>query len=100
MTATAPTDLDELDARVVIQALAQVLDQKRKLPDIPAHCSLANQLWSPEDVAGFLRVRPRTVVDKIQFRDGFPKPVRIPSDNRGHLRWWAQEVVTWMRQYG
>lgn len=50
-------------------------------------------LWDAKKVGDFLGVKPRTVVEKYQVRDDFPKPYRTPR-----LRWDAEEVEKWVKR--
>lgn len=74
----------------VLEKLVQYLEQ----PAIP----LDKQWWDRKSVAAYLKVSLDTV-DRIKFKDGFPKAARLPSDRGlGPLRWPAKEVMQWMER--
>jgi predicted DNA-binding transcriptional regulator AlpA len=49
-------------------------------------------LWSMEEVAQYMGLRPRTVRENIACRPDFPKPTRLSNS----LRWYAAEVAEWV----
>jgi predicted DNA-binding transcriptional regulator AlpA len=51
------------------------------------------KLWTKEQVADFLQLSPRTVAEKYQIREDFPKPFRCPR-----LRWDADEIERWVKK--
>lgn len=62
----------------------------------------SEQLWDAEDCAAYLRCTARQVTDRYSAHPSFPEPVRLPTDNangRGHPRWYAVEVIAWVRQW-
>lgn len=49
-------------------------------------------LWTPDQIAEYLSVSPRTVAEKYAPRPDFPRALRPGG---GHPRWLAHEVCTW-----
>ncbi len=58
---------------------------------------ITEQLWTAEDVAAYLRLAPRVVVERVRYAPGFPRPVRVTGP-RGKLTWVPQEVRAWAMQ--
>lgn len=57
-------------------------------------------LWDAADCAGYLKVSRKHFVDRIANIPGFPKRVQLPTaeGRRGHPRWFAKEVVAWLKK--
>jgi len=57
---------------------------------------LNRAIWSPDDVAEYLRVAKRTVVAHYSKQPDFPEAIQLPSKGKnGQLRWRAAEVMKW-----
>jgi predicted DNA-binding transcriptional regulator AlpA len=54
-------------------------------------------LWTAKDVAAYLKVKPRQVLERYARLTGFPKAIRLPSPSggHGHPRWKAKEIAAW-----
>lgn len=73
-----------------IQQLEKVI--RNLTPTVP----LNRAIWSPDDVAEYLRVAKRTVVEHYSKQPDFPKAIQLPSKGKnGQLRWKAAEVIKW-----
>lgn len=58
-----------------------------------------DRLWTPDDVAAFLRVTKRQVSERYSKRHDFPRCVRLPSDRGGgHMRWFPEEIIQWAQK--
>lgn len=57
-------------------------------------------LWDAQDCANYMKVSRRHFVDRIANSPGFPKRVQLPTaeGRRGHPRWFAKEVVKWLKK--
>lgn len=52
------------------------------------------QLWNADQVAQFLNVKPRTVLEKFRNNPKFPKPYKI---NGRVVRWDADEIISFIK---
>lgn len=54
-------------------------------------------LWKAEEVAAYLQVSPRQVVERLSKRPGFPPPIVMPTDTgeAGRMRWDREKVIAW-----
>jgi predicted DNA-binding transcriptional regulator AlpA len=74
-----------------IESLAEAI--RNLAPTVP----LNRAIWSPDDVADYLRVARRTVAEKYANDPKFPRPIRLNvTGNRGMLRWKASEIMAWV----
>lgn len=66
-------------------------------PQIP----ITVDLWSAKEVAAYLKVTPRHVLERYAIMPGFPAPIRLPSPSGGigHPRWKAKEIITWAERH-
>jgi len=57
-------------------------------------------LWSAEEVAEYLKVSRRQVVERLAKRQGFPTPIVMPTDTgeAGRLRWDREKIIAWACQ--
>lgn len=88
-TETTTHDLIDLLAAAIANHTA------RRIP-------IAFDLWSPAEIASFLKVSVAQVVDRYVKLQGFPKPIRLPTSGargRGHARYKAIEVIAWAEHY-
>jgi predicted DNA-binding transcriptional regulator AlpA len=53
------------------------------------------QWWDAGAVAAFLAVGARQVVERMQFREGFPKPLRVGTARNYVYRWRSDEIAAW-----
>jgi hypothetical protein len=66
-------------------------------PAIP----LKIDLWGAKQIAAYLKVSPRHVLERYTLLPGFPTPIRLPSatGKRGNPRWKACEIISWAESY-
>jgi hypothetical protein len=82
--------LDELLNRLTAALAAQAK------PQIP----VTIDLWRAREVAAYLKVTPRHVLERYAIMPGFPAPIRLPSPSGiGHPRWKAKEIIAWTERY-
>lgn len=55
-----------------------------------------SRLWTSADVAQYVGLSERVVVERLQHQPGFPRPVR-PLGPRSHPRWLPHDVIEWAR---
>lgn len=59
----------------------------------------ADELWTTEDIAAYLKLAPDTTERRVVTRPEFPAPLQpCPTGKRAAKRWFASEVITWARQ--
>lgn len=56
---------------------------------------MKTEIWTQEQVAAFLHVKPTTVRDKYAYHNNFPKFFRIGDGKNAPKRWLADEVIQW-----
>ena len=80
----------------LIDQLASAL-AARIAPAIP----LEIDLWSAAEIAAYLKVNRRQVLERYAPLPDFPNAIRLPNTEggRGQPRWPAQEVITWANKY-
>ena len=82
---------DQLTADIPIADLAAAIADRLR-PRLP----LSIELWSATDIAQYLKVGRRQVLERYAVLPGFPTPIRLPSDSgRGGYRWRAAQIVAW-----
>lgn len=79
-----------------IDRLAAALS-KHIIRPIPIHV----ELWSAAEIAAYLKVSPRQVIDRYSKLPDFPRAIRLPSlsGGCGHPRWKASDVIAWSQKY-
>jgi predicted DNA-binding transcriptional regulator AlpA len=73
------------------QDVSQILGDRlaRKIP-------IEHELWDGEQMAEYLKVSKRQVLERYAAQPGFPRAIRLPSDNgNGQRRWKAKEIIAW-----
>jgi hypothetical protein len=55
-------------------------------------------LWDADDVAAYLRVERRYVLERLAPRTDWPKAIRLTDGPKGGARWRAREVVAWAQK--
>lgn len=75
------------------ERLIEVLEQIVGRPQIPVQIDL----WSKDEIAAYLKLRPRTVRERTTKLPGFPQAIYLPTSGkgRGHPLWKAKEVIDW-----
>ena len=77
---------------VKIVGLVGLLERMANRPQIP----ISIDLWSKDEIAAYLKLRPRTVRERTTKLPGFPQAIYLPSGKgRGHPLWKAKEVIEW-----
>lgn len=68
---------------------------------LPQPIPLSVKLWSAQNIADYLGVSKRQVMERIAPHPKFPAPIRLPSveATRGNPRWKAIEVIAWTESY-
>jgi hypothetical protein len=89
MTDQKPEDQTELVA--ALKALVLQLSTPRVMP--------ADELWTAEDIAAYLKLAVDTTERRVVTRPDFPAPLQpCLTGVRAAKRWFAAEVITWARQ--
>lgn len=76
--------------------------QVKLLEDIAALLRNQNQvpwehvLWSVDDIAAYLKVKPRTVSESYACQPGFPSPTKPGG---GYSLYYAHEIVDWVASH-
>lgn len=85
-----------------VMATDDIAELARKIaelanPSIP----LRVDLWGAKQIAAYLKVSPRQVLERYALLSGFPLPIRLPSatGKRGNPRWKAWEVIQWVESH-
>lgn len=68
---------------------------------MPRRIPLAVDLWGVAEIAAYLKVDSRHIVDRYASLPGFPAAIRLPSQGRGrgHPRWKAAEIIKWVESH-
>lgn len=58
-------------------------------------------LWSSKECASYLHVSEPHFMNRIAKGATFPAPIKLPSETgkRAHSRWFAVEVIEWVKQH-
>lgn len=80
------TDLEQL--LPTLERLAAALDKPK---------SLAETLWSSEQIAEWFGLSKVTVEARVVTRKGFPAAIRPVESKQAQRRWFASDVVEWAR---
>lgn len=84
---TAPADL--------LSSLQELIKQLQR-PAVAAE----HELWTAQDVAAYLKLSAYTVERRVVVQPGFPKSVQpCATGAKAAKRWFACEVITWLRQH-
>lgn len=84
------SDTDSKEMITLLRQLVSLLegDKEEKLPE--------DRLWTPDDVAAYLQVDRRRLMEHYAPDPGFPKPVKLPSaGGRGTKRWEPSVIKAW-----
>lgn len=74
-------------AEDLMQAVRDLVAQMKREPD---------SLWDTDDIAGYAKLSRRTVQNHIVGKEGFPRPIVLPTGGR---RWLAGEVREWLLRH-
>lgn len=57
-------------------------------------------IWTPAQCAEYLGVSAQHFVNRVSKTFGFPTAIKLPSESggRGHARYYAVDVQTWVSQ--
>ena len=85
-------DSGSLNSKEIMEAARLLLEQLQELQ--------AEPLWTAEDLAAFLQVSKRHVLERIIKAPQFPRPVRLPAaKGRGPLRWKPSDIRSWVDRH-
>lgn len=89
MTDPKPEEQNELVT--ALKALVLQLSTPRVMP--------ADELWTADDIAAYLKLAADTTERRVVTRPDFPAPLQpCLTGARAAKRWFAAEVITWARQ--
>lgn len=77
------------------QLLADILAELRRQRQ---PTSLDAALWDADDVAAYLRVERRYVLERLAIRPDWPAAIRLTDTGKGSARWRAREVIAWAQR--
>lgn len=84
---TAPADL--------LSSIQELIRQLQR-PAVAAE----HELWTSQDIAAYLKLSAYTVERRVVVQPGFPKSVQpCATGAKAAKRWFAGEVITWLRQH-
>lgn len=85
-----------MDEKNLIDQIAAAV-AARVAPAIPLHVDL----WSAAEIAAYLKMTPRHILERYAPRPDFPKAIRLPaqSGGPGQPRWKASEVIAWAERH-
>jgi hypothetical protein len=84
---TAPADL--------LSSIQELIRQLQR-PAVAAE----HELWTSQDIAAYLKLSTYTVERRVVVQPGFPKSVQpCATGAKAAKRWFAGEVITWLRQH-
>lgn len=59
-----------------------------------------DELWTSHDIAAYLKLSSCTVERRVVAQPGFPRSVQpCATGVKAAKRWFAAEVITWLRQH-
>ncbi len=83
---------DQTELVQALKALVLQLSTPRVMP--------ADELWTAEDIANYLKLAVDTTERRVVTRADFPAPLQpCLTGARAAKRWFAAEVTTWARQH-
>jgi len=78
----------------LLAAIGELVEQLKQ-PKVPPEDSL----WSPQDIADYLKLAPAVVLRSVVVRPEFPEPLQpCLTGNRAAKRWFAGDVIRWAKQ--
>ncbi len=68
---------------------------------ITASIPIEFDLWGSAEIAAYLKVSSKHVLDRYAPMTDFPLAIRLPTQNGGHgqPRWKASEIIAWAEKY-
>ena len=61
--------------------------------------SVADELWTAEDIASYLKLSADTTERRVVTRSDFPAPLQpCLTGKKAAKRWFAGEVISWARE--
>lgn len=89
-----PNDL-HTDLVKLINSIQELIRQLQH-PTVAAE----HELWTSQDIAAYLKLSAYTVERRIVVQPDFPKSIQPCSAGvKAAKRWFAAEVITWVRQH-
>jgi hypothetical protein len=58
----------------------------------------APTVWSADDIAEWLGLSAYTIKQAVVVRPGFPAVIQVTGAKEGQRRWFADEVIEWVRK--
>lgn len=82
---------DQTELLATLKALVSHLSGPRVMP--------ADELWTSEDIAGYLKLAVDTTERRVVTRTDFPAPLQpCQTGKKAAKRWFAVEITNWARQ--
>ncbi|PAM84430.1 hypothetical protein CES87_07655 [Pseudomonas sp. ERMR1:02] len=89
MSGDSPTDLVDL-----LSSINELIRQLQR-PAVAAE----DELWTSQDIAAYLKLAVYTVERRVVVQPNFPTSVQpCATGAKAAKRWFAGEVITWVRQ--
>lgn len=84
--------MKDIDYEKLAEAIARKLSMKTP-PD--------KVIWTADQCAEYMGMSRRHFVDKVSKTWGFPAAIKLPTEtgSRGHDRWHAIDVQSWVSQH-
>lgn len=84
---------DNFKKQVELEELLIFLKDRIKDNPVP----LGQRLLGPDEVAEFLGVSKRSVLENYSLQADFPRTIKLPSKSaNGQPRWKAKEIIAWV----
>lgn len=82
-----------IDENMEIELMEQMATRKDRI--------MNNELWRPEDIAGYLKMSKSNVYNKVLKAPSFPEPRQLELAGNKHpiKRWVPKEVMTWATRH-
>jgi len=68
---------------------------------MPTPIPLSVDLWGAKEIAAYIKLSERVVIERVVTVSGFPQAIRLPTQRgtKGHPRWKASEVIAWAEKH-
>lgn len=84
----------QFENAALISSLNELIHQLKR-PQV----SIQDQLWTTQDIADYLKLAQYTVERRVVVQNSFPESTQpCATGERASKRWFAGEVITWIRQ--
>jgi hypothetical protein len=88
--------VEELEFNLDLLKSIEALIQQLQRPNV----AFEHELWTSQDIAAYLKLSAYTVERRIVVQPSFPGSVQpCASGAKAAKRWFAGEVITWVRQH-